>query len=237
MFATGAVKRFYEAVGVAEAAGGFTVTLDGRPVRTPGRAELVLPTLALTEALAEEWAAQEDELRPESMALTSLACTAIDIVRPRRAEVVGELAVYGKTDLVCYRVERPPALVARQSEVWQPLMDWAARALDAPLATTAGILAAPQPADGLAALRRTVERHDDMALAALATAVKASSSLVIALALSHGRLDPEAAFEAAELHESPQIEAWGEDPEATRRRETVKSDLRAAARFLQLLRG
>jgi chaperone required for assembly of F1-ATPase len=231
------MKRFYKEARAAEAEEGFTVTLDGRAVRTPGRALLALPTRALAEAVAGEWAAQGDELRPGAMALTSLACTAIDLVRPRRAEVVAELADYGATDLVCYRASRPADLAERQTALWQPLLDWVAQELDAPLNTTEGALAVAQPADALAALGRAVEGHEDMALAALATAVKASGSLVIALALSAGRIDPEAAFEAAELDASHQIEAWGEDPEATRHRAGVKSDLHAAARFLALLCG
>lgn len=229
------MKRFYKMAEAAEAEAGFTVLLDGRAVRTPGRALLVLPTRALAEAIAGEWAAQETELQPHAMTLTSLACTAIDLIRPRRAEVVAELSDYGATDLVCYRAAAPASLVARQAALWQPLLDWAAEALSAPMNTTQGALAVAQPEGSLAALRRAVESHDDMSLAALATAVKASGSLVIALALGTGRIDPEAAFEAAELDASHQIEAWGEDPEATQRRTAVKNELASARRFLDLL--
>ncbi|MDH3475089.1 MAG: ATPase [Rhodospirillales bacterium] len=237
MYAGGEIKRFYKAVAAVEAAEGFAVALDGRPIRTPGRATLLLPNRGLARAIAEEWASQEERVRPQDMALMSLACTAIDIVSPRRADVVAEVADFGATDLICYRVERPEALVERQNEVWQPLLDWAALELDAPLKATSELLVQPQPAQALAALARAVEGHDDLALAGLATAVKASGSLVIGLALSAGRLDPAAAFEAAELHESHEIEAWGEDPEAARRRETVRRDLAAAARLFELLGG
>jgi chaperone required for assembly of F1-ATPase len=233
----GGMKRFYKAAEAAEAEADFTVLLDGRAVRTPGRALLALPARALAEAIAGEWAAQEDEFQPQAMALMSLACTAIDLVRPRRAEVVAELTDYGATDLVCYRAAGPAALVERQAALWQPLLDWTAQGLDAPLSTTESTLAVAQPEGSLAALGRAVKSHDDMELAALATAVKASGSLVIALALSAGRLDPAAAFEAAELDASHQIEAWGEDPEAARRRAAVMNDLRAARRFLELLRA
>jgi len=237
MFASGKIKRFYKEAAPSEVDGGFAVALDGRPIKTPGRATLLLPKRALAEAIAEEWSVQAETVKPETMALMSLACTAVDLVVPRREEVVSELAGYGETDLICYRAERPPALVERQNEHWQPLLDWAATALQAPLVTTSGLVVAAQPDDALAALGRTVAEHDDMALAALASAVKAAGSLVIALALSAGRIDVEAAFTAAELHESHQIEAWGEDAEATRRRATVLCDLSAAARFLDLLRA
>ena len=236
MIGSGPMKRVYKEARAEPSGDGFTITLDGRAIRTPGRAPVVLPVLALAEAVAGEWAAQEDEVRPLAMPLMGLACTAIDIVVPRRAAVVAEIADYGATDLLCYRAEHPPTLVERQAALWQPLLDWAATQFGAPLTTTASALAVAQPEDSLAALDRAVEAHDDLALAALAAAVKAAGSLVIGLALSHGRLDPEGAFEAAELHESAQIEAWGEDPEATRRRAAVLNDLRAAATFLKLLR-
>lgn len=237
MFASGKIKRFYKEAAARAADGGAMVILDGRPIKTPGRATLLLPTRALAEAIAEEWSVQVDTVKPETMALMSLACTAIDIVAPRRAAVVAELAGYGETDLICYRAAQPPALVERQNEQWQPLLDWAAAVLQAPLVTTSGLLAAAQPAEALAALGRAVADHDDMDLAALASAVKAAGSLVIGLALSAGRIGVEAAFTAAELHESHQIEGWGEDPEATRRRATVLCDLSAAERFLGLLRA
>ena len=130
-----------------------------------------------------------------------------------------------------------PDLVARQDATWQPLLDWAALALDASLTATTGILLVDQPESALAALGRAVAAHDDLELAALASAVKASGSLVIALALSHGRIDPEGAFQAAELHESHQIDRWGDDPEAERRRASVRVDLDAAGLFLTLLRS
>ena len=236
---SGPMKRFYreaQAVDEAETAG-CRIELDRRPVRTPGRALLRLPNRRLAEAIAAEWAAQDKVIAPQTMPLMALACTAADLVAPRRAEAVAELAGYGATDLVCYRAERPPELVRRQGELWQPLLDWTALTFDAPLAVTGGVLPQSQPAMALAALRRAVEAHDDMTLAALAAAGHAAGSLVIGLALAHGRLDAAAAFEAAELDASFQMETWGEDAEARQRRALVKVELESAERFLALLRG
>lgn len=230
------LKRFYkQAEAVAAEAGGFEVRLDGRAVRTPAKAPLILPGRALAQAIAAEWSAQEEKVEPASMPMMSLACTAIDGVALRRAEVVEEVLRYGETDLLCYRAEQPSELVQRQQRVWQPLLDWAARSLDAPLQVTSGVLAVPQPEDSLQALRRLVEAEGDLELTALAQAVSAAGSLIIGLALVRGQLDPEGAFEAAELDASFQIELWGEDPEATRRRAVCRSDLEAAHRFRELL--
>jgi len=129
MIVSGKTKRFYREVEVVAAGEGFTLALDGKPLRTPARSSLALPSRALAEALAAEWSAQEETIDPRAMALTSIVYTALDIVRPRRAEVVDELAAYGETDLICYRVERPDTLVARQRGVWQRsggprLPDW-----------------------------------------------------------------------------------------------------------------
>jgi chaperone required for assembly of F1-ATPase len=229
------LKRFYKEVDVAAVAGGYAVRLDGREVRTPAKARLVLPTAGLAETVAAEWAAQGSRIEPAAMPMMSLACTAIDQVAPNRAAVIAALVDYAGSDLLCYRADRPEALVARQIEVWQPLLDWAARDLDASLKVTAGIRHEPQPDGALTALRRAVEALDDLSLTALDCATRVSGSLIVALALHRGRLDSETAFEAAELDASFQIELWGEDPEATRRRAAVLADLAAARRLIDLL--
>jgi chaperone required for assembly of F1-ATPase len=139
------VKRFYGKAEVAERDGGFTVTLDGRPVRSPAKASLVLPTRMLAEAVASEWQSQEGEIRPKSMRLMRLANTAIDRVGRQRDAVIEEVAAYAGTDLVCYRAERPAALAARQRAAWQPLIDWVARRYDVHLVVTTGVMPVEQP--------------------------------------------------------------------------------------------
>ncbi len=232
---SGLRKRVYKEARAAAAEDGFEVQLDGRTLRTPAGVRLALPAEALAAAIAAEWQAQGDTIHPETMPMMSLACTALDRVAPRRAEIVTEILRFAETDLLCYQAGAPPALVQRQTEIWRPLLDWAAQELDAPLHFTSGILAIDQPADSLAALRRAVEALDDLTLAALSLAVAAAGSLIIGLALLRGRLDPEGAFTAAELDASYQIELWGEDPEATRRRAICRADLEAAARLAALL--
>lgn len=228
-------KRVYKAVAVVSDASGHLVQLDGRPLRTPARAPLAAPEPALAEAIAEEWRRQGATVDPNGMPLTALACSAIDLVAAKRQEVVEELADFAEHELLCYRAEAPAALVERQKARWQPLLDWAALALDAPLLVTRGVIGVDQPAESLAALRRALERHDDWRLAALALAVRVSGSLVVGLALSAGRLDAASAFEAAELDESFSLERWGEDAEAATRRAGLLAELVAAERFLRLL--
>jgi chaperone required for assembly of F1-ATPase len=233
-------KRFYRAVAVERAAGdaaGYGVTLDGRRIKTPARAAMALPNLALAEAVAAEWADQGEEVDPRTMPLTGLVWSAIDLVRADRARIIEELAAYGAHDLVCYRAEGPAELAARQQALWQPLLDWLALGLDAPLAVTVGVAPVAQPPAALAALRQAVAAKDDLALSALSAAVSAAGSLVIGLALCEGRIDAEAAFAAAQLDETYQIERWGEDPELARRRAAIKADLEAAARLFALLEG
>jgi chaperone required for assembly of F1-ATPase len=229
------VKRFYKTPAVTESEHGFGVALDGRPVRTPAKHALAVPSRALAEAIAAEWQAQGESVDPRTLPLTRLASIALDLVAPRRAEVVAEVAKYAGTDLVCYRAEEPSELRARQHATWQPLIDWAAECFDAPLAVTAGVLPVPQPPATLAAFAAAVGAYDTRRLAALHLATAALGSLVLALALVEGRLDAEAAFAAAHLDESFQIERWGEDPELTKRRAGLKEDIALAARFVALL--
>lgn len=231
------MKRFYKEAraGALDEEGLFGVFLDERPVRTPASSLLGVQTRALAEALAEEWAAQGERVEPSTMPLNQLACSALDLVAKQRENEVEELAAYGGSELLCYWADRPAELARLQEEHWQPLLDWAARVYDAPLTLCRGIIHQPQPEASLIALRRQLEAMSDQELAAMSLAVRSSGSLLIALALKAGRIDSAQAFEAAELDASYQIDQWGEDEEARRRREGVRSDLAAAARFWELL--
>ena len=211
------------------------VALDGKALRTPGKNELRLPSAALAAAIAVEWDAQQRDIRPATMPLFRLAATAIDRTAAQRDLVVAETANYAGTDLICYRAESPPALAALQQAVWQPLIDWAALRYDAALAVTTGIIPTPQSPAALRAFAAAVTAQDDFRLTALHTLTAASGSLVIALALKEGRLDAEAAFAAAQLDETFQIETWGEDSATAACRQALAADIAAAARFIALL--
>lgn len=230
------MKRFYCSVDLAEGAGGFEVRLDGRPIRTPAKSLVTLPFRALAAELVSEWDAQGDSIDPETMPMTRICCTALDQVRPNRERILSDLAGYGRHDLLCYRCSEPPDLVAEQRRHWQPLLDWAALAIDARLNVTSGLSSIAQPEDSLAALANAIGAYDDFGLAALGQAVTASGSLVVGLALAQGRLDSASAFEASQLEESYQIRRWGEDAELTRRRAGISADLRGAEAFFRLAR-
>jgi chaperone required for assembly of F1-ATPase len=229
------MKRVYKEVAARKAESGWGIALDGRPLRTPAKNELTVPSESLAAAIAAEWDAQDPDIVPHTMPLTRLAATAIDRTVLKRAEIVAEIANYAATDLVCYRAEHPPALAMRQEAAWQPLIDWAAGRYDAGLTVTAGIVPQPQSPTSLKAFAAAVGAQDDFRLTALQAATAACGSLVIALALLEGRLDAEAAFAASQLEETFQIEAWGEDAEAAARRAALAADIAAAARFLELL--
>ncbi|MGF1641725.1 MAG: ATP12 family chaperone protein, partial [Rhodospirillales bacterium] len=222
-------KRFYADATVAAAAAGHGIALDGRLVTTPAGRPLTLPSAALAAAVAGEWRAQGDQIRPQTMPLTRLAATAVDRVAPARAAVVDGLVAYAGADLLCYRAVEPADLVALQQAAWQPLLDWAAGALAARLTVTAGVIPVDQPAGAVAALRAAVERLDDPALTALAAIVPVCGSLVVGLALAAGRIDAETAFEVSQLDERYQSGRWGEDREAMERRRRLRDDLRSAA--------
>lgn len=231
------MKRVYKAVSTRATGNEWGVSLDGRPLRTPAKRELLVPSEALAAAIAAEWDAQNPDIRPQTMPLTRLAATAIDHTATERDKIVAEVANYAGTDLLCYRADHPPALAARQETVWQPLLDWAAGRYDAGLAVTVGIVPMAQSAASLKVYAGVVGTFDNFRLTALHAATGACGSLVIALALHEGRLDAAAAFAASQLDETFQIEAWGEDAEAARRRAALAADIDATAKFLELLDG
>jgi chaperone required for assembly of F1-ATPase len=229
------MKRFYRTVTVEPVSGGHAIRLDGRAVKTPARAELMLPTPALAAAVAAEWEAQIDDIDPRAMALTGLANAAIDRVAADREAFAAGLAAYAETDLLCYRADSPAVLVGHQAETWDPLIDWAQQRYDIGFEIVHGIMHEPQPPETVARLSAAVHLYDAWRLAALHPLVTIAGSLIIALALAEGEIDVESAFRAAQLDELWQVEQWGEDELATRAREHRRADFKAAARFLALL--
>ena len=230
------MKRLYKQAELVPREGTYGIALDGRPAKTPGKRDLTVPTGALAAAIAEEWNAQEGEVRPTTMPLTRLATTTLDRVATQRGAVVQQTANYAGTDLLCYRAGHPPALAARQQSMWQPLIDWAVLRYDAPLSVTNGVIPKSQATTSLRAFAAAVTELDDFALTALHLATTACGSLVLGLALIEGRIDAAEAFAASQLDESFQIEAWGEDPEQLERRRALAADIEAAACFISLLR-
>nr|WP_142848683.1 ATP12 family protein [Telmatospirillum sp. J64-1] len=229
------MKRFYKQAGVAEAEGGFAVTLDGRSVRTPMGQPLTLPSRGLAEAIAEEWGAQAQEVAPETMPCMQLASTALDRIEAQKDEIIGQLMKYAGTDLLCYRADQPQELIKRQDILWQPLLDWVAARWGVQMAVTRGIIPVEQSPEAIDSLRQVVLAYDNWQLSALQSATAAAGSLIIALALVEGRLSAAEAFAVSQVDETWQIEQWGEDPEATRRRAALEADVHGAARFLSLL--
>lgn len=236
------MKRFWTRASVAESGdGGFTLALDGRPLRLPGSGGVLrLPSRILAEALAEEWqeagGAPGGEMSMESVPLTRVVGTALERMAPNPAPSVAALAKYAETDLLCYRAEER-ALATRQAEAWQPLLDWAEARFAAPLVVTRGVMPVAQPAESLAALDRAVAALPVLELAALGLAAPALGSLVLGLAMAHGRLDAAGACRLAFLDETFQAEFWGEDAEALARRLRVEDDVALAERLFALAKG
>jgi chaperone required for assembly of F1-ATPase len=226
------VKRFYKEATVGA---GNAVLLDGRPVRTPGRAPLAVRAARLAAAIADEWNAQGETIDPRSMPLTGLANAAIDRIAPARETFARGLAAYGESDLLCYRAEGPAPLVARQAEHWDPILGWARDRYDIAFEVTAGIVHRPQPPETVARLAAAIGTRDPFALAGLSPLVTVSGSLVVALALAEGAIGLDAAWAAASLDEQWQAEQWGEDAEAAAALANRRADVAAAARFLSLL--
>jgi chaperone required for assembly of F1-ATPase len=231
------MKRFYERTGVEPAEDGWHILLDGRPMRTPAKMGLLVPTRVLAEAIAKEWGEvpEKADINVTHLPLTRLAATGIDRVANQRARVIEDTAKYAQSDLLCYRATDPASLVKRQRDTWQPLLDWAAGRYGARLVVGSGTSFVTQPADAVAALRAAVAAHSDMALSALYNLTHIAGSIVIALAVAERHLSAGQAFEAAQLDELYQIERWGEDPIATQRLNGIRKDIDAAARFLALL--
>ena len=229
------MKRFWKDAAAVEAGAGWGMTLDGKPLRTPMRALLDVPSKPLAEAIADEWTAVEGEIDPREMPMTGLANAAIDRVAPDRQAFAANLARYAEADLLCYRAEGPRELADRQDSAWGELLAWASRRFDVEFAVTTGITHVAQPQATLERLAHEVAVLGPFELAGLSPLVTAGGSLVTGLAVLDGALSAEQAWTAVSLDDEWQKERWGSDSEAEKALEGRKADFLAGARFLALL--
>jgi chaperone required for assembly of F1-ATPase len=227
-------RRFYKEVSVAGAAAPFSVKLDERPLRTPLKRALDLPTGTLAQAVAAEWDVQTDKIDPRTMPLNRLANTAIDRVAPDCDRVIGEIVDFAGSDLVCYRAEKPLGLIERQAKAWQPVLDWARAVLGAEFLVTEGIVHVPQPAVALQATRGYLARKNSWHLTALHNITTLTGSALIAAMACDGAVPASEAWAAAHVDEDWQIEHWGWDEEARHRRNQRKREFDICLRFCEL---
>ena len=229
------MKRFWKGAKSVPEGQGWGVRLDGKPLRTPGRALLVVPTAPLGEAIAAEWGAVGDRLDPRAMPLTGLANAAIDQVAADPGPFAASLARYADADLACYRAEGPPELCRRQQESWDALLGWARRRFDLDFVVTSGIVHVAQPQITVQRLAHAVAALDPFQLAGLSPLVTIGGSLVAGLAVIERGFTPEQAWLAVSIDESWQLEKWGNDAEAELALRNRHRDFIAAARFLEML--
>lgn len=227
-------KRFWKQAVAEPCDGGFTVTLDGRAVKTPAKRLLVLPTMAMAEVISAEWDAQQGRVKPETMPATRAANSAIDNVAIQFAAVAQDLARYGETDLLCYRATGPQELIDRQSDAWDPLLAWSAAALRAPLTATAGVMHIRQPETSVAKLSAQVHAFTPFQLAAVHDLIAISGSLILALAVTRGRLSLDEAWRLSRIDETWQNELWGVDEDAAALESLKRQAMAEAARFFAL---
>lgn len=231
------MKRFYREVTVAEAGSGFGVKLDGRAIKTVSARPQVLPTRALADVMADEWAGQGDEIDPARFLFRDMADYAIDVVSPDPAAAIDSLLPYAATDTLCYRAEPDEPFAARQRVMWEPLLAAAETRLGVRFVRISGVMHKPQPPETLARLREELARLDAFALAALRNTAGLAASLVIGLAALDPQADIDALWDAANLEEDWQVELWGKDWEAAELRAKRAAAFAAAARFAQLAKG
>jgi chaperone required for assembly of F1-ATPase len=234
---SGLPKRFYKDVAVKDEGSRVAFLFDGKPGRTPGKAPLSVPTMALAEAIAAEWRAQGERIDPRTMPLTKLANSAIDGIEGRAEAVIDDIMAHARADLLCYRASGPQELLVEQARHWDPVVAWAKEALDAPLSLARGIVHVTQPEASMAAIRERLEGLDAFGLAGLHVMTSLTGSALLALAVALKRLTPDEAWKSAHVDEDWQIHQWGEDAEAKDRRAARKRDFDAAARAFALSRS
>jgi len=231
------MKRFYKTAEVVSAEGGWTVVLDGRPVRTPARAALLLPGRTLAERIADEWNAQGERIDPAAMHHTGLANAAIDRVGRDREDFVRNAVAFADTDTLLYRAEPGDPLAPRQEQLWEPIVRWAETRYDIVMARTAGIMPAAQPGEALDRLAAAVRARNDFELAGLLSMAGLLQSLLAALAAAEGAFDADTVWRACQLEVDYQAEQWGEDAEAAARMKEKRREFDAALGFCMVAKA
>jgi len=232
------LKRFYTAVDVAAEGEGFKILLDGRPVRTPAGTELILPTHAAARLVADEYNAQKEHIDPMTMPVTRLVNTAIDGVASEIQAVTEDILRYATSDLLYYRAEAPERLIKRQAEAWDPVLDWAETTFSVRFILAEGVMHVEQPRSTIAVIgAHLLPRRDPLRLTALHLMTSLTGSAILALAVEAGAIDPETAWQAAHVDEDWNISQWGEDAEATARRNARKRDMMGAVALLKAIEG
>jgi chaperone required for assembly of F1-ATPase len=230
------MKRFYKQAAAEPHDGGWRVTLDGRPIKTQQGKPQVVPSQALAEAMAQEWAAQGEEIDPAALPLRDLADYAIDVASSDPAGTIASILPYAETDTLCYRADPDEPLHARQRELWEPVLQRVETRLGVRFERASGIVHRPQPPDTLATLKKQLEQRDAFVLAALQTLASLAHSLAVALEALEDGADPEALWAAANAEEDWQAEQWGWEWTAEERRARRLADFARAMRFAALAR-
>ena len=231
------MKRFWKSAQAVEKEGGWGVELDGRPLRTPARELLSVPTKRLADAITAEWDGVGEVIDPRDMSLTGLANAAVDRVQPDKQAFARGLAKYAEADLACYRAEGPRGLIERQAELWEELLAWGRRRFDVDFRTTGGLLHVDQPPATVERLVHAVSALDPYRLAGLSPLVTIGGSLLAALGVLEEAFTSDQAWDAVSVDDRWQLEQWGSDEEAETALANRKRDFLAAAQFLNLLDG
>lgn len=232
------MKRFYSEVTYDKTEEGYRILLDGRPVKTPSKKELLAPTIKIAQAVTEEWQAQTDVINPQTMPLTQILNTKQDRIGKERKAIEIYVMKYLHSDLLCYRADFPPKLVQKQMQLWQPWLDWFERKYGSALLITNGLKALQQDQTTFQKIEAEVRALDDLKFTLFQLVVSVSGSIVIGLAFIHGAVTPEEIFEVTFLEEHFKdgiynAEKYGQDPSQEKQQLSAMVDLKASMFILQ----
>ncbi|KAL4568274.1 hypothetical protein LXL04_023882 [Taraxacum kok-saghyz] len=217
-FMTGSIvgKRFYKQVTTRafDDGIGWSVMLDYRTLKTPSKRPLKCPTLPLAKAIAAEWEYQlTDGIRPFTMPLMRLACTALERVPLTRPKIIHNLMTRFHQDLVFCRAPHDNDLThpihVLQVKKIDPLLKWVESEFGVKPVVYSSFFGGKQEEGLVKAVENVVKKTDDNELAAIDALTSASHSLIISIAVFRGVIGIQEAIELIRLEEDMQVERWG----------------------------
>ncbi|AQX30853.1 ATP12 family chaperone protein [Bartonella schoenbuchensis] len=226
-------KRFYKEVSIAHEEGGFSILLDGTPVKTPARRCLLMSTEALAALVAQEFTVQEESIDPGKMPITRLVNTVVDGIADNMQIIFEDLLRFVACDMIFYRAQTPKELVEQQCEQWDFLLDWVEEKLGARFNIAAGVMHIEQPWEAIQAVSNYLRKIESpYILAALHAMTTLTGSALIAFAVAEKKINLDNAWDIAHLDENWTKKQWGVDKEAMMRRAYKKSEFNAAAAII-----
>ena len=192
----------------------FLIYLDENCLKSDQGNNIKVPA-RLADEIVREWNTDGKINSIKNSFFTKFCFSVIDMNKKDRESALSQLIAYGNCDPICYIADEPKKLHIKQKKLYDPLIDWAQKALSIKLNTGAGLLFIEQPLPNSGNIKKFLEELDNFHLTIIHELTKTLGSLFTSLALHNNIISSELAWEVANVEDNFRIDVWGEVEEET----------------------